>query len=243
MLTTEQAKALLTDIACCSLMRLDQTSMDKLWELMVTIFKWQLSITTTTQNLMDITFRHLDGIARLMPELRKSIRADANKQILIDFWDQVNESGRVNIFNNVNQWLKPFNTRISILLRLGLQNHDGSFVENPVNNEFFDHYSECPGSNIYAKTAHLLPRDVEKMANTSVQSTSSTETHAFDALSDQLGICQAVAKTSLPNNPVNLLDMLAVVTVNLPEYLENAKTSEQPTLDKANDEEDLGDLV
>ncbi|KAL9703956.1 hypothetical protein quinque_007474 [Culex quinquefasciatus] len=85
MLTVQQTRILLTDIACCSLMRLDVSSMDKLWDLMVMIFKWQMYLTNkSAQALMDLTFRHLDGIGRLIPEMRKQILIDNVKKSLIE---------------------------------------------------------------------------------------------------------------------------------------------------------------
>lgn len=65
-LTAQQCRILLTDIACCSLMRLDMTSMDKLWDLMVMLFKWQLQLIHDDPNrLLELTFRHMDGIGKL----------------------------------------------------------------------------------------------------------------------------------------------------------------------------------
>lgn len=214
------------DIACCSLMRLDMNSMDKLWELMVMMFKWQLFVADHPQTLMDITFRHLDGIARLIPEMRKSILVDATKQIIIEYWDQLNDNGKGMIVNNLKQWLKPFNTKISILMRLALQHNDASFVVTPINNEFYDHYSMNLGTNIYAKTAHLQSKDLSKATRPPSSPPSPVTTHEFDMLFDQLGIPsqgaiteastdqKQVIKEQVPNM-LSLSEMLGDVTVRV----------------------------
>lgn len=207
-------------------MRLDMNSMDKLWELMVMMLKWQLFVADHAQNLMDITFRHLDGIARLIPEMRKTILIDSTKQIIIDYWDQLNDGGKTLIVNNLNHWLKPYNTKISILLRLGLQNNDGSFVVTPINNEFYDHYSQNLGTNIYAKTAHMQPKDLAKAVREKSREPSPVNTREFDALFDQLGIplnnsgTTDAEETPAPeeetqNNTLSLAEMLGDVTLDV----------------------------
>lgn len=196
---------------------------------------------------------------RSFSELRKSIRVDANKQILIDVWDQLNTSSRERAVQNITDWLQPFNTRISVLLRLGLQNNDGSFVDHPLDNDFYEHYVECPGTNIYAKTAHLLPKDLEKAAASTPITTTpralTNETHAFDDFSDQLGITSHASSTDNgppPYSSVNLTEMLAVVDVNLTAAqggdteLETAEPNKLfESWDKLTGEqkEELGDLV
>jgi hypothetical protein len=169
-------------------MRLDDTSMNKLWELMIMIFKWQLFLTKSTQNLMDITFRHLDGIGRLIPEMRKSILIDSYKQILINNWDCLNDGDKQLINKQLNKWVRPYNTKISILIRMGLQDNNAQFVMEP-KNEFFQYYMTHLGENIYTKSA-FPSKNVLKNVSTSSLSEPATPivTHEIDQLSDQLGI-------------------------------------------------------
>lgn len=64
------------------------TSMDKLWDLMVMLFKWQLyTIRENPSRLLELTFRHMDGVAKLMPEMKKTLLVDSTKRCLIEFWD------------------------------------------------------------------------------------------------------------------------------------------------------------
>ncbi|EAL38851.1 AGAP011836-PA, partial [Anopheles gambiae str. PEST] len=155
MLTVQQCRVLLTDIACCSLMRLDISSMDKLWDLMVMIFKWQIFITNkNAQMLLDLTFRHLDGIGRLIPEMRKQILIDNVKKSLLELWEPLCEDEQTIVHRKVYKWLKPYNTKISILIRMGLQKSTGDFEPEPKNNIFYNYYINNIGENIYSKTAN-----------------------------------------------------------------------------------------
>lgn len=153
-LTAQQCRILLTDIACCSLMRLDMTSMDKLWDLMVMLLKWQLQLIHDNPNrLLELTFRHMDGIGKLMPEMKKTILIDNTKRALIELWDTYNEADKVEVVAKLDNWMKPFNVKISILIRLAFQRHDGTFelTPNHVHADMYQHYKDNVGENVYAK--------------------------------------------------------------------------------------------
>lgn len=172
---------------------------------------------------------------------------DATKQFLIDYWDTLNEGSRSHLVNNLQQWLRPFNTKISILIRLSLQNVDGTFVESPQGNAFFEHYSENLGTNVYAKTAHLLPKDLEKATKPVTPEKSLQHTHAFDEFSDQLGILAAASPASgfamaVPSGLLNLADMLGMVSVDINEEKRGLEMNLEPTVDPEIGN-DLGDLV
>lgn len=170
-LTAQQCRILLTDIACCSLMRLDMTSMDKLWDLMVMLFKWQLQLIYGDPNrLLELTFRHMDGIGTLMPEMKKTVLIDSTKRSLIEFWDTCSDADKVGMMNKLDQWMKPFNVKISILIRLGFQRNDGTFELTPshVHAEMYQHYKDNVGENIYAKnneTTQSKKRDGHQQRN------------------------------------------------------------------------------
>uniref|UniRef100_A0A182T8U1 Uncharacterized protein n=1 Tax=Anopheles maculatus TaxID=74869 RepID=A0A182T8U1_9DIPT len=192
MLTVQQCRVLLTDIACCSLMRLDISSMDKLWDLMVMIFKWQMFITNkNAQMLLDLTFRHLDGIGRLIPEMRKQILIDNVKKSLLELWEPLCEDEQTIVHRKVYKWLKPYNTKISILIRMGLQKSNGEFEADPKNNIFYNYYINNIGENIYSRTANLTALKAQSDAVGSASSSNSdmiTAGHEIDTLVQQLNI-------------------------------------------------------
>ncbi|XP_062557086.1 protein OSCP1 isoform X2 [Armigeres subalbatus] len=154
MLTVQQTRILLTDIACCSLMRLDVNSMDKLWDLMIMIFKWQMNLTNkSAQILMDLTFRHLDGIGRLIPEMRKQILIDNVKKSLIEMWEPLCEDDQTIVHRRVYKWLKPYTTKISILIRMGLQKSDANLQD--LKNQIEQTESECKSVDLAAKSNEI----------------------------------------------------------------------------------------
>lgn len=164
-------------------MRLDINSMDKLWDLMVMVFKWQLAISLNDpQRLVDITFRHMDGIGRLIPENRKRILIDCSKRLIIEHWNKI--SDKEFVVQSVSQFLQPFNVKISILIRLGFQRADATFEMNLVDREQFLYYVNNVGENIYAKHAPSSIRVLEGMQ----EEQPTKNSREIDSLVQQLNI-------------------------------------------------------
>lgn len=207
LLTPQQCRILLSDIACCSLMRLDITSMDKLWDLMIMVLKWQLSLIAETdpQNLLDLTFRHMDGIGRLLPEMRKTLLIDCTKRHLIEYWDTMTNDDHNGIRKSLLDWVQPYNVKISILIRLGFQKSDGLFEQNK-ESEFFQYYAMHVGENIYTKHAYMtsMKSSVGHAASSSRSNNGldrdavayAEQTHEIDSLVSQLNIRQVSGRRS-----------------------------------------------
>lgn len=157
LISIAQVRILLSDIACCSLMRLDQQSLDKLLDLMIMILKWQMFLMKNPDELLNTTLRHFHGIGRLMPEQSKMILIDQANNFFFNHWNELNEESRYSIVRKLNKFLTPFNIRISLLIRMKLQQRDGSFVDKIAasSNDFFRYYVQNLGENIYEKIAHF----------------------------------------------------------------------------------------
>lgn len=157
--------------------------MDKLWDLMVMVFKWQLAVSSNdAQRLLDITFKHMDGIGRLIPESRKTLLIDCSKRLIIEYWDSITD--KESVVQSVTQFLQPFNVKISILIRLGFQRSDTTFETN-IDREHFQYYVNNVGENIYAKHAHSVARGmtVDRVQEKPVESS-----REIDSLVGQLNI-------------------------------------------------------
>uniref|UniRef100_A0A1A9WWH3 Uncharacterized protein n=1 Tax=Glossina brevipalpis TaxID=37001 RepID=A0A1A9WWH3_9MUSC len=177
-------KFMLKDIATCSLMQLNSDSMDKLWNLMTMVYKWQLYLTRHQHHLLDITFRHLDSIANLYTEEKRSFLIDFTKNTLLDFWNSCNDDEQLSIYRTNKAWLEFFNTKISLLIRLGFQTLDGNFIEN-VHESYFHEFRDTIGENIYIKSIEIAKRkrqELEEEAtvsrNTGSSSSSSSRSSA-----------------------------------------------------------------
>lgn len=159
LLSPQQCRILLTDITCCSLMRLDTTSMDKLWDLMTMLYKWQMFVAKSSNDVLDITLRHLGGIEKMLPDSEKTLIIDNARAVVVAFWNRLIDLDRIEIRNRIIKWLRPYNMKISVLLRLGLQRSDASFEDN-LDGEHFKKYIKHIGENIYEKTSGICSKDV-----------------------------------------------------------------------------------
>ncbi|CRK89946.1 CLUMA_CG003675, isoform A [Clunio marinus] len=157
LISISQVRILLADIACCSLMRLDMQSLDKLLDLMIMVFKWQMFLLSNPDELLNVTFRHLNGIGKLIPEQGKMISIDQANQFFFTHWNELGEEQRCGTVKKLQKFLSPFNVRISLLMRMRLQLRDGSFVDKITgsSNDFFRYYVNNLGENIYEKINHF----------------------------------------------------------------------------------------
>lgn len=107
-------------------MKLDDYSMSKLWDLMTMIFKWQLAV-ATNQNIFDITRRHLKGVATLMPHYFQEYYIEQVIEKFESLSHKFTDEDYKCLNNTMILWFSEYHTKISVLLRLGLQKKDGTF--------------------------------------------------------------------------------------------------------------------
>lgn len=186
LISIAQVRIILSDIASCSLMRLDHQSLDKLLDLMLMIFKWQLFLMSNPDDLYHITLRHLNGVGRLFPEQSKIIFIDQANQFFFSHWKELNEDNRYGIVRKLNRFLAPFSIRISLLIRMKLQLRDGSFVDKvaAAGNDFFRYYISNIGENIYEKITHFPHCQVVETKSVSKENS----THEIDCLFQQFSV-------------------------------------------------------
>lgn len=190
-LSPQQLRTLLADIACCSLMRLDEVSMDKLWDLMVVVFKWQLFVARDDPHrLINVTFKHLDGCAKLMPELKKQIMVDMVKMKILTMWDTCDDEEKRQTAANIQKWVEPFNVKISILMRLGLQDDSCQFIPIDLTNRTHADLLANIGENIYKKhpKKHDEPVAAGGEGGAERSNVEYKNHREFDELADQLQI-------------------------------------------------------
>ncbi|KAI4457245.1 oxidored-nitro domain-containing protein [Holotrichia oblita] len=123
----ERMKQTIGDIAQSSIMRLDAISMDKLWDLVTMVYKWQV---TLGPDVLKITRRHVSELedyisnGEVLLQLRRVQNIVDNFGVLLDG----HELSRLKV--DILDWLSESanNVKVSLLLKMGLQNVDGTFV-------------------------------------------------------------------------------------------------------------------
>ena len=124
-----------------------------------------------------------------MPELQKMILIDSAKQYFVDQWN-ICDDEKFKIMNKTNLWFRPFSTKISLLIRMRLQNADGTFVDkiSAETNDFFRYYSKNNGENIYEKIAFFS----NKTASTTRSSKNYRTSYELDQLLIQFNIEEVI---------------------------------------------------
>lgn len=153
-------KAMITEITQCSAMRLDQNSMAKLWDLITMVFKWQV---TMSHEVIKITLRHLYEIENYVTNPDTHIQLHKVQDLIDNFNKLLTQEEKIVLREETLYWLKQFNIRVSLLMRMGLQSMSGNFIVdnlNPLANDMLKNL----GENIYAATQNGKILEDRKMS-------------------------------------------------------------------------------
>ncbi|CAG9788625.1 unnamed protein product [Diatraea saccharalis] len=136
-------------------MKLDDYSMAKLWDLMTMIFKWQLAVATNI-NIFDISRRHLKSVAMVMPPYFPKCMIEQTMRRFESLAQKFTDDDYKSLNNTLVLWLSEYHTKISVLLRLGLQKKDGTFcLPATINSRIL----QGLGENIYVYDQKKNPVD------------------------------------------------------------------------------------
>ncbi|XP_030750961.1 protein OSCP1 [Sitophilus oryzae] len=144
----EAVREIIENIANSSSMKLDTISMNKLWDLITMVFKWQL---TMTSEVINVTQRHLYEIETFVASEGTQLQLHRVQNILENFNKILSDNEKTGIYDDLINWCKPFNVRVSLLLRMGLQDNDGQFVVNNLD-PIAEKMLQNIGENIYQVT-------------------------------------------------------------------------------------------
>lgn len=144
----DAVREIIEDVTQSSVMRLDPNSMGKLWDLITMVFKWQMSITS---DVVKVTQRHLYEIETYIINSDTQLQLHKVQNLMENFDKILDDKEKNTLHEDICFWLRDFNVRVSLLLRMGLQNMDGHFIVNNLN-PIAEQMLKNLGENIYAVT-------------------------------------------------------------------------------------------
>lgn len=129
MYSIQSTRQIFDRLAHSSIMRLNESSMDKLFDLMAMGFKYQIISCVEPREMVDVTHNHLDSLRRLVGSHTQLIELldECVRQIQLAYGNMSFAD-----FNAMRQSLCAFfqdrKVKVSLFLHDHTQNHDGSIV-------------------------------------------------------------------------------------------------------------------
>ncbi|XP_016896388.1 protein OSCP1a [Cynoglossus semilaevis] len=137
-------KAVLTRLAHVSIMRLNPGSMDRLYELMIMAFKYQVFLCPRPKDLLLITYNHIDTIREFIKDTPAVVnQVDETHRKIMEVYSSTSEAEFQLLRQTLLVFFQDMRVRVAFFLKARVQNPDGRFVlptSGPV-----PHGSEVPG--------------------------------------------------------------------------------------------------
>nr|CAD7392939.1 unnamed protein product [Timema cristinae] len=168
-------RKLFEDLAHGSIMRLNSASMDKLYDLMTMVFKYQVFNAQSPNDVVLITLNHLDSIRNFVTCLTIQKQVDMAHSMVMKMYSKMSPGELQTIRYSLLNFFQDLKVRVSVLLRFGVQNSHGDFIihtsgavppgcEVPGFIRLFDHYGAVAKvKHFNADGDYTAARDVGSM--------------------------------------------------------------------------------
>lgn len=165
MIGVSHLRTTLESVVLSSIMKLDRSSMDKLFDLMIMMVKYQLTATTGPREVILTILNHVDAIRDMVNDLNAQKCVTLVQEMVLDvsmsYFNRIHrrtDDELIHLLSNVQFYgcltfeevwsarecclkeLESYHVRVSILLRRGLQNEDASFNIRP--QDYNEKYTE-----------------------------------------------------------------------------------------------------
>ncbi|XP_056141717.1 protein OSCP1 isoform X1 [Lampris incognitus] len=116
-------------LAHASIMRLNQASMDKLYDLMTMAFKYQVLLCPRPKDLLLVSFNHMDAIKDFVKDTPNILsQVDETYRQLIEIYTPLSSGEFQLIRQTLLIFFQDMHIRVSIFLKDKVQNSNGRFV-------------------------------------------------------------------------------------------------------------------
>ncbi|TNN02164.1 hypothetical protein fugu_009651 [Takifugu bimaculatus] len=116
-------------LAHASIMRLNQASMDKLYDLMTMAFKYQVLLCPRPKDILLVSFNHMDAIRDFVKDTPAILnQVDETYQQLIEMYAPMTSGDFQLIRQTLLIFFQDMHIRVSIFLKDKVQNSNGRFV-------------------------------------------------------------------------------------------------------------------
>ncbi|XP_074469630.1 protein OSCP1a isoform X1 [Sebastes fasciatus] len=122
-------RTVLTRLAHASIMRLNPASMDKLYELMIMAFKYQVFLCPRPKDLLLITYNHIDAIREFVKDTPVVVnQVDETHRKIIEVYSSLPEGEFQLLRQTLLIFFQDMHVRVSLFLKNQVQNPNGRFA-------------------------------------------------------------------------------------------------------------------
>ncbi|XP_043993909.1 protein OSCP1-like [Gambusia affinis] len=122
-------KTVLTRLAHSSIMRLNPASMDRLYELMIMAFKYQVLLSPRPRDLLLVSYNHLDAARAFVRDTPAVLnQVDETHRKIIEVYSRLSDGEFQLLRQTLLTFLQDMHTRVSVFLKNQIQNPSGRFV-------------------------------------------------------------------------------------------------------------------
>ncbi|KAM9838867.1 protein OSCP1a [Aulostomus maculatus] len=122
-------KTVLTRLAHTSIMRLNPASMDRLYELMVMAFKYQVFLCPRPRDLLLISYNHIDTIREFVKDTPAvANQVDETHRKMIEVYSPLTEAELQLLRQTLLTFFQDMHVRVSLFLKSQVQNPNGRFA-------------------------------------------------------------------------------------------------------------------
>lgn len=121
-------KQIFEKLAHSSIMRLNKQSMEKLYDLMIMGFKYQLISCSFPQQILQITLYHLEILKSLVKSdtISKSVQSVISQTI--NLYTSLTNGQWLHLYQSLMKFLQGKKTKVSLFLQRNLQSMDGTLI-------------------------------------------------------------------------------------------------------------------
>ncbi|KAG8005370.1 Protein OSCP1, partial [Nibea albiflora] len=122
-------KTVLTRLAHTSIMRLNPASMDRLYELMIMAFKYQVFLCPRPKDLLLISYNHIDTIREFVKDTPVVVnQVDETHRKIIEVYSCLSEGEFQLLRQTLLIFFQDMHVRVSLFLKNQVQNPNGRFA-------------------------------------------------------------------------------------------------------------------
>ena len=129
--TSKGTREIFDRLAHSSIMRLNSSSMDKLYDLMCMGFKYQLTKCVGPEEFIQITLNHMENLKKIANHETIDGLVDDAMERVIDAYSNMSQGNLYLLKQTLCDFFQDHRVKVSIFLHENVQNMDGSFKINP----------------------------------------------------------------------------------------------------------------